>query len=225
MEMPDRSTRFCYPLLANLCVDTIERFKVTGCKSNGCTACVASKGELHRFHATFARKSTPEMRKMYEDLLSSRTFFTADGGLANKAALRRAETQLGRTRLIANAFWSFRFFCVYSYSMPDALHLADLGIFPHILFAIIADWRCRVFAHLDDEAKRLEVAMDRLAARLAGVKFLDNQGVGSEYVCNVGHKIAEAQDDAESTLILKAWEFRRLAMVCGTSCKVLCGTL
>jgi hypothetical protein len=199
--------------MANLCLDTIERLKATCTKANGCTCCVASKGELNLFRATFARKSTPDILRQYEALLAANAYFTEAGTISNKAGLKRAEQELGQTRLVRNAFWSFRFFCVYCHSLPDALHMADLGIFPHILFAIVADWRSRVFDHLEDGEARLHVAMDRLAAKLSGVVFLNNEGVGSAFVCRVGHRIVEAQNNAESTPILKAWEFRRLSMV------------
>lgn len=97
--------------------------------------------------------------------------------------------------------------------------MADLGIFPHLLFAIIKDIRERVFHWLDDKEERWKIVLARLKARLSGIVFLNNEGVGSRYVCEIGEKITEAQDAEESQPILKAWEYRRLMMVsCCDAC-------
>ncbi len=102
--------------------------------------------------------------------------------------------------------------------MPESLHVADLGIFPAILFAIFQQWDKEVFQWLDDPVAAWSETNDLLAAKLGAVRLLNNEGVGGSYVCNIGHKIREAQEQDDSVPILKAWEFRRLMHVCDTSC-------
>lgn len=223
MRLPDRSERFCIPLVANLCLDHMEKLKATNTKANGCTCCFAEKGQLDRFRQAFERKSTPQMRTLYEDLIRTHQLLRSNGIIVNKAALKRAEKQLGQTRVLENAFWDCRFFCPYCFSMPESLHLADLGMFPHLLFAIFKDIqvRAKVFQYVEDAESKWSEAMDRLSARLQGCALLSNQGVGGKYVCDIGHKITEAQEYDDSSPILKAWEFRRLMMVCCPPCAML----
>ena len=221
MRLPDGSERFCFPLVANLCLDYMEKLKATNTKANGCTCCFAEKGQLDRFRQAFERKTTPQMKQLYEQFISSHHPLRSNGEIVNKAALKRAEKQLGHTRVLENAFWECRFFCPYCFSMPESLHLADLGMFPHILFAIFKDIRAKVFQYVEDEESRWNEAMDRLSARLEGCTLLSNLGVGGKYVCDIGHKITEAQEYDDSSPILKAWEFRLLMLVCGTPCAML----
>ena len=106
--MPDGSERFTYPLIANACLDHMERIKFTCTKSNGCTGCYAQRGELDRFRASFPRKSTSLMKQKYEEILARGTCIREDGTFINKAALQRAEVEMGQSRVLENAFWDAR---------------------------------------------------------------------------------------------------------------------
>lgn len=52
--------------------------------------------------------------------------------------------------------------------MPEALHLADLGIFPHILFAAFKSMRDGIFFWLENGEERWGLTMELLSSRLRG---------------------------------------------------------
>ncbi len=128
----------------------------------------------------------------------------------------RLEADFFQTRLIKNAFWNFRFFCPYTQTLPDSLHLADLGVFQSILFAVFDDFKAKVFHYLDDaENRRLAVA-DRLGGSLRIAKLLDQEGVKT-FVSNVAHRFANVNKNDLKAPLFKAWEYRRLMLVLVTT--------
>jgi hypothetical protein len=210
--MPDGTEKWGHCLLGNHCVDHMAALQGTCCKMTGCTACTASKGRLGELRASFERKTTVKMRLLYELLLQREPALTSQGFVMNHAALQRLEADYFQTRLIKNAFWNFRFFCPYTQTLPDSLHLADLGVFQSILFAVFDDFKAKVFHYLDDaENRRLAVA-DRLGGRLRIAKLLDQEGVKT-FVSNVAHRFANVNKNDLKAPLFKAWEYRRLMLV------------
>lgn len=110
-----------------------------------------------------------------------------------------------------NAFWDFREFCVYTQTLPDSLHMADVGVFSNLLFAILGYCRERIHGHLEasDADARWNRAMNRLEDRLRECTFINNEKV-PPYVCKVGQKITLSED--ESSPLFKASEFRQLML-------------
>lgn len=115
-------------------------------------------------------------------------------------------------RLVKNAFWEFRGFCVYTQTLPDSLHLADVGLFAGILFAIFKNCREYIFDWLDNAEKRWETAMERLEFRLKHCTFIGTEKL-PDAVCQVGMRITKSQNTTKSSPLFKASEFRRLMLV------------
>jgi hypothetical protein len=152
------------------------------------------------------------MRELFDRLMNRETAFTSQGFVANLAALQRLEADYFQTRLIRNAFWSFRFFCPYTQTLPDSLHMADLGVFQSILFAIFEDIEVKALQYLDNAEARRNLVGDRLAGRLRIEKLLDQEGV-KQFVSNVAHRFASVKKNELKAPLFKAWEYRRLMLV------------
>jgi hypothetical protein len=45
-------------------------------------------------------------------------------------------------------------FCVYTQTFPDSLHMADTGVFQHVLYHMFDHVKEEIFVHLDDGSKR-----------------------------------------------------------------------
>jgi hypothetical protein len=115
-------------------------------------------------------------------------------------------------RLIRNAFWKFRLFCVYSQTVPDSLHLSDIGLFQTMLVSCLATCKETVFENLpeQDRQKLWTQAMDRLQWRLRSWAHVEGVRI-SNAAASIGHRIADAEDD--SMPLLKASDFRTLMLV------------
>ena len=115
-------------------------------------------------------------------------------------------------RLLKNAFWDFRLFDVYTQCFPDSLHMADSGIFEHILIHVLDHTRSEIYSKFGDaEANdRWTEAMDRLEVNLLRTKLVSNEPIG-DFIARVGHKVTARVDT--STPMFKASEFRRLMLV------------
>ena len=144
------------------------------------------------------------------------TFLEPDGsvkpGMATQMAKFEQEYFHG-CRFMWNSFWEMRGFCVYTQTLPDSLHLSDLGLYQAILVAIWADCKENLFDWLPDGAARWTNAMHRLEQRLNSCRL-----VGTELpptVCQVGDKFEKAHDT--SIPLFKAWEFRLLMLVSALS--------
>ena len=109
-----------------------------------------------------------------------------------------------------NAFWDFRMFDVYTQCFPDSLHMADTGVFEHILLHVFDNTRSEIYSCLEDGEERWKAAMDHLELNLLRTTLVSNEPI-SNFVARVGHRITERIDN--STLMYKASEFRRLMMV------------
>ena len=210
MQCPDGLKRWTYPLLAFHCVDHKEALRATNTKKTTCTGCSATEGHLDNVHGTYTRKTTVQMRALY---MQWKDFFlNPDGSVKEGKAetLRRFEAQhFHGCRFMWNSFWAFRFFCVYTQTPPESLHLADLGLFQSILVTVFDDCKGKIFDWLDNGDKQWDNAMNRLQHRLHACRF-----VGTEvppHVCKVGERFTKSDD--KSTPLFKAWQFRLLMLV------------
>ena len=211
--MPEGDDRWGHCLLGNHIVDHMEALSATCTKKGYCTGCSAKPGELHRVHDYFERKTTGKMKTMYHFLLERQALVNAKGFIVNQAAMTRAEFELCNTRLIKNAFWEFRFFCVYTQTLPDPLHLADLGLFQAIIFAIFDDWKSTLFSRLPQWEIRWKRVINCLGGRLQNCRLLDQEGF-SDYIQRLGtlFTIADA-NGGNSAPIFTGKEYRRLMAV------------
>lgn len=113
-----------------------------------------------------------------------------------------------------NAFWRFRNFCVYAQTVPDSLHLADIGIWQAIIVVVLADCKARLFnqVYLDHAVcdRKWEAALDRLRVRLSRWTYLENRRLAS-WVAKVGEKIWKVSE--VSRPLFNAAEYRQLMLV------------
>ena len=101
-------------------------------------------------------------------------------------------------------------FDVYQQTVPEALHLVDLGLFPTLIFLVFKDCREKLFQHLPDPIKSWNVAMERLEARLSTARLLMNENL-APFVCKAGFRFTEAKN--ETVPLYKAFEFRQLMLI------------
>jgi hypothetical protein len=134
------------------------------------------------------------------------------GQLKNTEGLARLEENLHGCRLIKPAWTQFRSFCIYGQNAPDAMHLADLGVFPAILTAIFSRIKGDLFDPFPDGKARWGARMELLEHRLANETLLDQDGV-PEYACSIVEKLLKAKENKNTHPVLKAWEFRRVSQV------------
>ncbi len=112
-----------------------------------------------------------------------------------------------------NAFWKFRLFDVYAQCFPDSLHMADTGVFEHILTHCLASIKQSFDDALgDDDGKRWKEAMNRLQYRLQRTTLVQNEGI-SNFVARVGHRVTALAGQKSKVPLFKASEFRRLMLV------------
>ena len=92
-------------------------------------------------------------------------------------------------------------------------HMADTGLFEHIISHMFAVTKEEIYDVIDDGEKKWTAAMERLKFRLlkAGSATIDNEGINA-FVAAVGHRAVAAASD-NSTPMYKASEFRRLMLV------------
>jgi hypothetical protein len=88
------------------------------------------------------------MKKLFEYLRQQEEYLDEAGFVSNKAALDRLQEAFYGCRLLPNAWWEFKHFCIYSQTLPEPLHLADLGIFPALLEAIFEDFDYKVIRYV-----------------------------------------------------------------------------
>ena len=109
-----------------------------------------------------------------------------------------------------NPWWDFRLFDVYQQTVPEALHLVDLGLSPTLIFLVFKNCREKLFQHLPDPIKSWNVAMERLEARLSTARLLMNENL-APFVCKAGFRFTEAKN--ETVPLYKAFEFRQLMLI------------
>ena len=107
------------------------------------------------------------MQQLYSDLKSRENCLDDDDNIipGKGPAVVRAEEDFHGCRLMRNAFWKFRSFCIYSQCPPDSLHLADSGIFPQILFAIVTDFKAKILPFFDNPKDAWEKCLKRIEHR------------------------------------------------------------
>lgn len=113
-------------------------------------------------------------------------------------------------RLVRNGFDGMRFFDVYKQTVPECLHLIDLGLFPSLVFLFFGESRSHLFSQLPDhDGKAWEKAMDRLELRMSRHNIFLGQKF-SKGVLKFAKRFSEKQEkgDEASSPLYKAYEFR-----------------
>lgn len=220
LQLPDGTTRLCCPIVVNHCVDHAQAVKDTISKNNACTGCSAtgSSGDFNLFNHMFERKWTDKMKNLYYELLRDDRFkglFNEKGFMLSQTLLDKVQKLFLGCRFLPNAWWDAFLYDVYCQTLPEPLHLADLGLFPAILEAIRKDFDNRVLSFLPEKEreKAVEAIEARMNSRLQGCLLLGGKTVGGEAALNIWAKLRTAFIQKQSSPVLKAWQFRRLMLV------------
>eukprot|EP00961_Rhodomonas_salina_P302840 3941000-Rhodomonas_salina.1 len=212
---PDGKDRFGYPLVCFHSCDLPEAQAATTTKANCCPQCGASACQFDCFGLSLEPKTRAGMKRKFAELVKDEdgadmldeTGRVKEGKLE---ALKRAEEHFLGSRLVRNGFDGMRFFDVYKQTVPECLHLIDLGLFPSLVFLFFGESRSHLFSQLPDhDGKAWEKAMDRLELRMSRHNIFLGQKF-SKGVLKFAKRFSEKQEkgDEASSPLYKAYEFR-----------------